>query len=648
MLKKLLSLLLLIYGLPMLSQDNKMEKVTIEELSEKAYAKDTSAVAAYLYKNGKTYFEISNRYWIMVTEVYTRVKIYKKEGYGYANGEITMYTGDKKASLTFVEGNTYNLVGGVIEKTSLKEEGQFKEHPEEDFTTKKITMPNVKEGSVVEYKYIIRTPYFTNFGDWYFQYDIPVKNIMYTVKIPAYFTYNIHTKGTVEIDALHLQPEMNKKIDTYETIHIYKAKDVSASKDEEYVNNKQNYTSVLQHELASVRIPNTEIVNYATDWATVADNIYDNEHFGRELKLSSYFEKDIDGLIKQGMTPKEKALAIFEFVKARMNWNNKYGYLCRQGVKKAYESREGNVAEINLMLTSMLRYAGFYANPVLVSTRANGIAMYPTRTAYNYVITAVDTENNGEVMLLDATSKYTQPNIMPVRVLNWKGRMIMKNRKTAEIDLMPNANSKEVVQIAAQIDKDGKASGKIRNMYYDYYAYGFREENSDNSKDSNIQRLEKKYKGLEISDYNIVNEKDLTKPASEEYNFIHDGVADIIGDRIFFNPMLFFANTVNPFKQEKREYPIDFVFPRKDSYLITIKLPEGYIVETLPASLSLGMEQNIGSFKYNIVNNTGQLQLNISYEINYATISQDYYITIRDFFKKMIEKQTEKIVLKKA
>lgn len=648
MLKKILLLILLISCFDGFSQEGKIQKVTVEELSEKVYAKDTSAVAAYLYKNGKTYFEISNRYWIMVTEVYTRVKIYKKEGYEYANGEITVYTGDKKASITFIDGNTYNLVGGMIEKTSLKEEGQFKEYPEEDFTTKKITMPNVKEGSVVEYKYIIRTPYFTNFEDWYFQYDIPVKEIQYTVKIPSYFTYNIYTKGTVEINALHLQPELNKKIDAYETTHIYKAKDINASKDEEYVNNKENYVSILQHELASVRIPNTEVEHYATDWASVAGNIYDNDRFGKELKLSSYFEKDIDGLIKPGMTSREKALAVFEFVKARMNWNKKYGYLCRLGVKKAYESREGNVAEINLMLTAMLRYVGFYANPVLVSTRANGLAIYPTRTAYNYVVTAVDTENNGEVMLLDATSKYTQPNIMPIRALNWQGRMIMKNKKTAEIDLMPNANSKEVIQIAAQIDKEGKVSGKIRNMYYDYYAYGFRENNSDNTTDSNILRLEKKHEGLEIKDYNLLNEKDLTKPVSEEYNFLHDGIADVIGDRIFFNPMLFFANTVNPFKQEKREYPIDFIFPRKDNYLITIKLPEGYVVETLPASMSLGMEQNIGSFKYNIVNNPGQLQLNISYEINHATISQDYYVTIKDFFKKMIEKQTEKIVLKKA
>lgn len=648
MLRKLLVLITLLFGFSVFSQANKLEKVTMEELSEKVYAKDTSAVAAYMYKNGKTYFEISSRQWVMVTEVYTRVKIYKKEGYKYANGEITIYIGDKRGGITFSEGNTYNLVGGTIEKTSLKPEGQFEEHPEENYITKKITMPNVKEGSVVEYKYIIRTPYFTNLEDWYFQYNIPVKNIKYTVKIPSFLTYNIYTKGTIEINSIHLEPELNNKIDAYETTHIYEAKDVVASKDEEYVNNKENYTSMLQHELASVRVPNTEIVNYATDWGTVAKNIYDHDNFGRELKFSSYFEKDIDGLIKPGMTPKDKALAVFEFVKSRMNWNKKFGYLCRNGVKKAYESREGNVAEINLMLTAMLRYVGFYANPVLVSTRANGIAMYPTRTAYNYVITAVDVENNGEVMLLDATSKYTQPNIMPIRVLNWQGRMIMKDGKTAEINLMPNANSKEIVQVAAQMEKGGKISGKIRNMYYDYYAYSFRENNSGNSTETTIQDLEVKHKGIEVNDYTLLNENDLTKAVCEEYSFLHDGVSDVIGDRIFFNPMLFFAQTVNPFNQEKREYPIDFIFPRKDSYLITIKLPEGYVVETLPASLSLGMEQNIGSFKYNIANVAGQLQLNVSYDINHATISQDYYTTIKDFFKKMVEKQTEKIVLKKA
>ena len=60
-------------------------------------------------------------------------------------------------------------------------------------------------------------------------------------------------------------------------------------------------------------------------------------------------------------------------------------------MRKAYKDKTGNVAEINLMLTAMLRYAGINANPVLVSTRSNGIALFPNRTAFNYVIAAVET-----------------------------------------------------------------------------------------------------------------------------------------------------------------------------------------------------------------------------------------------------------------
>jgi hypothetical protein len=70
---------------------------------------------------------------------------------------------------------------------------------------------------------------------------------------------------------------------------------------------------------------------------------------------------------------------------------------------KAYKDKTGNVAEINLMLTAMLRY-GLNANPVLVSTRSNGIAMFPNRTAFNYVIAAV--ENGGNYTLLDASDIY--------------------------------------------------------------------------------------------------------------------------------------------------------------------------------------------------------------------------------------------------
>lgn len=99
------------------------------------------------------------------------------------------------------------------------------------------------------------------------------------------------------------------------------------------------------------------------------------------------------------------------------------GFLFQRS-QKAYTDKTGNVAEINLMLTSMLRYAGLEANPVLISTRSNGIAYYPTIAAFNYVVSAVDI--SGELVLLDATEKYSNINVLPFRDLNWIGRLVKK------------------------------------------------------------------------------------------------------------------------------------------------------------------------------------------------------------------------------
>jgi hypothetical protein len=84
--------------------------------------------------------------------------------------------------------------------------------------------------------------------------------------------------------------------------------------------------------------------------------------------------------------------------------------------KKKYKDKTGNVAEINLMLTAMLRYASLNANPVLVSTRSNGISFFPNRSAFNYVI-AIEVADG---LILDATEQFSSPNILPLRVLNWK------------------------------------------------------------------------------------------------------------------------------------------------------------------------------------------------------------------------------------
>lgn len=630
------------------SQKFDLGKVSVEELKEKTHPVDSSASAAILYKTGRTYFDIDPEgYWVLINEVKMRIKIYKKEGYEYSTIEMPYYKGGRQVRLYFDDAATYNLVGDKIERTKLRSDGEFEEKYNEDYNIKKITLPNVKEGSVIEYKYTLRTPYFTFFPDWYFQYSIPVNHVEYDVRIPQYFTYRRFLKGfaNVKVSSEEVVPSISRKYN--ESKVMYTVDNVKTLKGESYVNNIENYTSMLQYELASTNFPNDGITNYATDWQSVAKTIYEHEDFGNELDRKSYFETDIDALLQGVVARDEKINLIFNYVKSRMNWNDKNGYYCDSGVKKAYTEKVGNVAEINLMLVAMLRHAKLNANPVLVSTRSNGIALYPNRGAYNYVIAAVELEGNKQI-LLDATTKNSLPNMLPIRALNWNGRMIRENKTSEEIDLMPKTNSKEIINVMATIDVEGNVTGKARDQYFDYNGYVFRENYLSMPKDSYLETIEKRYDGLEIGEYAVTNEKELSKPIVETFDFTNANLVEKIGDKFYFSPMLHYARKENPFKEEIREFPVDFIFPYQDKYTFTITIPEGYVVEFIPKPLSISMEQNIGTFKYNITNSGNQIQLGITFDMNYSTIPPDYYPTLKDFYKKMIEKQNEKIVLKKV
>lgn len=671
--KTIANLIFLISTLTVFSQEHELGKVTIDELKETTHPKDTSAVAAFLFSKGKTYLEFTQeKGFSIVTEVENKIKVYKKEGYNWANEEVSLYIGgDQKEIVSFSKAITYNLKDGKIEKTKLGSEGEFKEKVNKYWSKEKISMPNVKEGSIIEYKYVIKSPYLTNFPTWEFQKTIPVNYSEYTTKIPEYFIYSTSMKG--ELAPKILTEEKNQSIvfrlsqreggtglnnpqvnTTFsnETIN-YKEKstsyilnDIIALKDESFVNNIKNYTSSILHELSMTQYPNSTTKSYASDWESVVKTIYDNEDFGGELNKSNFYEKELDVVLKDAITQENKIAIIFNYVKSSLNWNGFVGYYTDKGVKKAYQDKIGNTADINLLLVSMLRYAKINANPILVSTRSNGIPIFPSRTGFNYVIAGVELENKS-IILLDATNKNTSPNIIPEKAMNWFGRMIRKDGSSSLIDLYPKTNSQENISMLSEIAEDGSVKGKQRKELTNYYALQFRDENGNLNQENYIEDLEKDKNFSLVEDYKIDNVNDPSKSIIETYSFTSNNLIDIIGSKMYFSPMLFHQLKANPFKAESRLYPIDFNFPIKDFYRFSIKIPEGYIVESMPQSLNLVMEENMGSFKYSVLENGGVLQFVYNLEINTPIIQSEFYPHLKEFFNQIVLKQNEKIVLAK-
>ena len=91
--RKLLFIGILLSFISLNAQEFELGKVSIKELEEKKHPTDTSAAAAILYTKGKTSFSYSDaKGFSVITEVETRIKIYKKEGYDWANKTVEFYS----------------------------------------------------------------------------------------------------------------------------------------------------------------------------------------------------------------------------------------------------------------------------------------------------------------------------------------------------------------------------------------------------------------------------------------------------------------------------------------------------------------------------------------------------------------------------
>lgn len=661
-------LLCLCVSITTFAQNYDFGKVSKEELEEKYSPLDTSATATYLYKNRKTYIKYEqNLGFQLITEIHERIKIYKQEGFDYATNEVPLYkSGNDEEKVTGLRASTYNLLNGKVTETKLGKDGIFKTEVSKYYNQTKFTMPNIKEGSVIEYKYTIASPFYWNVDDFVFQHAIPVKKLEARFETPEYFNFKVNTRGYLMVtpvvenkrgqiffpatrevrEGLNITPARSAStLDYTATITSYDLSNIPALREEPFVNNIGNYRSAIQYELSSTNFPQSGYKFYSTTWEDVVKTIYENSSFGEELNRTGYFEKDIDALISSISDPMARAAAIFNFVKTKVKWNTYIGKYTDGGVRKAYKDQTGNVAEINLMLTAMLRYAGLNANPVLVSTRQNGIPLFPTLDGYNYVISAIETDEG--VILLDASNKYAMPNILPSHVLNWEGRIVRKNKSSATISLYPNQLARNTVTMLANLDGNGAIEGNFRSVKTNHDAMYYRQSYLETDKAHYLENLENKYKGMEISDYEVKNDYDLSQPITESYKFAMQSQADVIGDKLYFSPMFFLKTNENPFKLEKREFPVDFGYPSEVSYRILINLPEGYKIETMPEPTVVVMPDNLAEFKYNVSGNEKSIQVVVSSKVNAPIISATYYDTLKEYFNNFIGKEAEQIILSK-
>lgn len=663
---------LLFVSIVVQAQNFKYGKVSKAELAEKSNASYPEADATVLYREYNVeFFYKQDEGFSQKRTVHERIKIYTKEGAEWANQTVVTYDNGGTRETFDLKGVTYNLEGGSIKKQKLQKSGIFEERRNKYRKNNKFTMPDIRPGSVIEYEYVIESP-FRSINDIDLQYTIPINKEVVELKVPEFYVYNIQSnpKATVaynfETDSKTIELNFKARSGvgsanygsynsnnsateagtrTYKEIkYSLDESNIPPLKTEPFVDNLWNYQGRSIWEFAMFNNPNGIPENVAKSWSAVTKSIYDSEDFVSQIKKSDYYENDLQTVLAEATSPEQKMATILAFVKNKVKWNKYVGYYPDNGVKKAYKEGLGNTADINLMLVSMLQNAGLTTYPVLVSTKENGIPVYPTLEGFNYVVAAVN--ENGKYYILDATDPFSNVNLLPERAMNWQGRLIRPDGTSDWVGLYPGYVSKKLTYVQAEINQEDILV-KVRERKGGHFAKQYRKEYAGTANEAQVKSVDTGSEAVEISEYEAKDVMSIKENMSVSYTATSNSLVEEIAGDLYVSPMLFFAQTENPFKDSSRIYPIFFEYPRSEKYNVSIKIPEGYKVKSLPEAIKANLANNTGSYTYLVKEAPGIVQLAVSLDINTPIVLPQDYEYVKGMFSQITEKEKEKIVFTK-
>ena len=658
--KKITLLIFLLITIPLFSQNDSdyiFGKLTDEELNLKRYELDTTANAVVLMDFASTIFltkldEIAReKQRIVSTTYYKKIKFFNSEEFGNnATIKIPLNNSDiDKETVVSIKAVTHNN----LERTYLNEDNIYEERKNDNWREVKFTMPNLKEGSIIEVEYTIESPFTFHLPSWIFQSNIPVKLSQYTASIPGSYVFNRKLNGTLKLKTNSSTVKKNcfvvsefARASSCEVV-TYSMENIPAFKEEkEFMTSKSNYISKITFELAEFQRFNGTKINHTSTWEAVDKKFKNDKDIGHQLKKSNLFEKILPIEINSLTTDLAKANAIFSFVQNYFTWNEKYGLFSEINIKNALKNKTGNVGEINISLINALKSIGLKSELVLISTRENGFPtkLHPVISDFNYMLARVIINNKS--YLLDATDKLTPFGLLPYKCLNGYGRVMDFENSSYWIDIIPENNSKNQISVSLKLHTDGTFHGKLRKVNFGYEALA-RRKNILNISDNNIiSEFENSFINLEVLDYKIENKLDINHPLIETYEIIIDNPTNATVQ--YFNPFFSEQFRKNPFLLENRLYPVDFGYKRKYIVNFSLEIPENYSIKSFPEVKSLALPENAGNFNLSVNKiSNNKITLNSFISINRPVFYNSDYQLLKELFRQIINSQKTSIAIQK-
>lgn len=608
---------------------------TIEEIKMKDCSFDPGAGAVYLRKDAITIPDNQQ----MIVYFRYRIKILKASASDLANIKIRAYTNFDWEKIEDIKAVSINyLEDGTKKITELERGNIYKTKDDDYYSNITFSMPEVKEGTIIEYSYSSYRKSYKLIDYWYFQDEIPVlkSTYNYTILPGAEFSYRILKSRAHSIRMKEYKNEGRL---------FFEMSNMAGVKDEPYMDSKRDYLSRLELQMNYSGGSGLDKERFVGTWPELTQKLLRDEDFGLQLEHSISGTSELVNSAKSIDDENKRIAYLYYEVTRHMNWDNYIGIYAKDKLKFAWEKRRGTATEINLILIKLLRESGIPAYPLLASDRFHGKVdvSHPFISQFSKVIAYIETGSNK--YFLDATIHGNVVNLIPVTLLNTTGYLVDRKNSRFITIADPMHYDKNFVNIVGTISPSGLLKGQAFIMDKDYSRL---EKETQLRTDSNqfiYANYVKPFDKMRINSVNIDNLNNDTLSLNLMLNFTHQLVES--GSYIMLQENLFSGFEQNPFVADERHTEINFGRNKIISINCVFDISEDIVLEALPKDIKLIMPDTSIAITRTTIHSPDNKRIisKLRLEMNRSHFAVDEYPTLKSFYKKLYDIMDEPIVL---
>lgn len=570
-----------------------------------------------------------------------RIKIFNKDGFHAANVVIPYIRLNRTSRINDISAYIYNLdSSGRIVTQKLEKKQILKEKSEEGLSKVAFTFPNVKPGSVIEYRFTHSERNILHLEPWFFQDAMP------TAVSICKFIYPEHAKFDFRLITA------DSVVDSYSTNHIRATRYFTLNNVHSF--RPEPMMSSVKDNLQRVEfafLPGNRYIDFNDDesrWGFYNRALL-NYVFRSQIVSSVPGTEALIDSAKKILSKADKVNFIYQAVKRNVNWDQNQSFY-PDDVKAAWNSRSGNSAEINLTILNLLKKCGVESYPVLVSTRGNGKPDPGFVSLGQFDGLDVLILDSTGFYLLDGTQKHISYKTTPYNILN-RDAFLMDTFEHKWVNITDGRPlMKTNIAVKAELDHNAELKGDAHISYYDH-AKANKLEDQDKKKtdeekeEEDKEFIQKDFADLIIDSLKEENADDELLPLVHKFRFTYK--LSSTNDYFFLDPFFLSSFRKNPFGDSIRRTDIDMGSNQSYTIYLHLTIPEEFFIEELPQNILIRSIDSSMLFKREVLRQGNILVFRNSFDIQRPIYSKEEYPGIKEYFKKIYGVIGDRIVLKK-